>query len=106
MHRFRHVSSCTSGHDCATVTELSVLAIAHILPLLLMVVDFLTSTDHIYAFRNSWVELPVLVGYVVVFLVWSVVCSAVNRVRLGRWCLCACSTWLSTRTGLTMYSRS
>jgi hypothetical protein len=78
------VASCetpagVSEPDCVSVSEMLVVVMASALPLVLIALEFF-ACEHKLAYRNSYLELAWLIGFTVVYLVWGVLCSAINKV--------------------------
>mmetsp|Transcript_17308 Transcript_17308/g.31058 ORF Transcript_17308/g.31058 Transcript_17308/m.31058 type:complete len:301 (+) Transcript_17308:112-1014(+) len=59
--------------DCTSVAGLLVLSMVHLVPFVAMTLEMIY-IEHRFAFENKRVELFFLISYVVIFLIWSVLC--------------------------------
>jgi len=75
-----HPSSDCPHSDpaCISHAALTVLCLAHIAPAALMLLD-LSVVFHKLAYRNVFVESVLLLSYVSAYLIWSLVCSLLNK---------------------------
>jgi FAR-17a/AIG1-like protein len=76
--RFVEVGACTRHSECVSVQEFAVICASHTVPLLCMMVEIVTSR-HVYAYRNIYVDVAMVVSFVAVYFVWSVICAAINE---------------------------
>jgi len=78
--KYLHLSfTCdSSSESCTAVHAFIVLCLANLAPLAIMLADMFY-IDHRFSYRNTWVEFGALSSLIFIYLVWSIVCSAVNH---------------------------
>jgi len=69
--------SCGSESDCVTALNFVALAAADIIPVLLILIDYFV-VDHRFCFRNAWIELSVINGFILVIVILNAITAGLS----------------------------
>lgn len=68
--------SCIGHHSCTSTKSFIFLYLVNTLPTAVMIIELFTCR-HNFAYRNSYIELGILTVIIMVYLMWSILCSII-----------------------------